>query len=545
MAARRKSSSQGSTTQQLPLTTGADVASSSDAPKEGLLATNHLNLLFMLSLGMVPAPSGFGKKYYRDSLGTYPGWVPLFVRKVFGPAVDLAQEEASHLRSCLARIRLTDLSGPVMALRDGKAIRINFPDEASGSDEVILVPAPLPTHWIEEIIFPSREDKAACEADARDYSNVPLEDFKRAARKREFTGTKRSSWPPQADIAERDADLAVPLAAGGIMAMLYQVANRGDLAVNACAAAFDPGSASEVVARDSLLARLPEWQRSGGRSVDENSIPAAPDTAEVRTWQRQLFWGIAGRLAEANSRQESIGSKEAVLEQLREGSAGLSDKVKQKVLDFKGALEGLAGFGAIGPREMFQKYPTPFSRSLALLFLRQDCDELLAFEDDILTEGDWLAAAILFGARSGWQGLPLGLREIPGLTPAVSHRMAAMAHRTAETGISLGPSVHRCRPLRELLQAEGEWTPRHRDAAAELARKRGWDCVRTEIVLPTGQYDLIVERKGIRIVMPGQDPPVVTKVDREGFFKHLARDRTSGELEADVRKRLRSGTKNS
>ena len=545
MATRRKSSSQGSTTHQLPLTAGADVAARSDAPKEGLLATNHLNLLFMLSLGMVPAPSGFGKKYYRDTLATYPGWVPLFVRKVSGPAIELAQEEASHLRPCLARIRLTDLSGPVMALRDGKAIRINFPDEANGSDDVILVPAPLPTHWIEELIFPSREEKAACEADARDYRNVPLEDFKRAARKREFTGTKRSPWPPQADIAERNADLAVPLAAGGIMAMLYQVANRGDLAVNACVAAFDPDSASEMVARDSLLARLPEWQRSGDGAVDANSIPTTPDTADVRTWQRQLFWDVVGRLAQANSGHESRGSKEAVLEQLGQGSEALNDKVKQKVREFKGALEGLAGFGAIGPREMFERYPTPFSRSLALLFLREDCDELLAFEDDMLTEADWLAAAILFGARTGWQGLSLGLREIPGLTPAVSHRMAALAHRAAETEISLGPCVERCRPLRELFHADAQWTARYRDAAAGLARERGWDCVRTEIVLPAGQYDLIVEAKGIRLVLPGQDPPVVTKVDREGFFKHLARDRTSGDLESAVRKRLGSGTKNS
>ena len=544
MATRRKSSHRAST-QQLPLSASADVASRSAAPTEGLLATNHLNLLFSLSIGMVPDPSGFGKKYYRDSLETCPGWVPLFVRRAFGPAIELAQEEASHLRPCLARIRLTTLSGPVMALRDGKVIRINFPGESNGSDEVILVPVPLPTHWIEEIIFSSKEDKAACEVDARDYSNVPLLDFKRAVRKREFTGAKRSSWPPPADIEERDADFAVPLAAGGIMAMLYQVANRGDLAVSVCAAAFDPDSASETVARDSLLARLPEWQRVGGRLVDEKPIPAAPDTAEVRMWQRQLFWGIVRRLAQANSGQESIGSKEAVLEQLGEGSEGLSDKVKQKVLDFKGALEGLAGFGSIGPREMFERYPTPFSRSLALLFLREDCDGLLAYEDDILTERDWLAAAILFGARSGWQDRPLALGDMPGLTPAVSHRMAALAHRTAESGISLGPSVERCRPLRELFQMEAEWTPRHRDAAAELARKRGWDCVRTEIVLPTGQYDLIVERKGIRIVMPGQDPPVVTKVDREGFFKHLARDRTSGELEALARKRLGSGTKNS
>ena len=540
MATKRKMSTQPST-QQLALTAGTDASSRVDAAPQGLLATNHLNLLFMLSIGMVPAPSGFGNKYYRDALGTYPGWVPLFTGKVFGPALDLAKEEAAHLRPCLARVRLTDLAGPVMALRDGKAIRINFPDEANGSEEVIFVPAPLPTHWIEEIQFPAKEERVACETDARDYSNVPLQEFKLIARKREFTSVSRSPWPPQVDIAERRADLAVALAAGGVMGMLFQVGNRGDLAVSACAAGFDPESASETVSNDPLLSRLPEWRGTGRVLADEGADRAA--TAEVRTWQRQLFWSIVGRLAQAHSGQESIGSKEAVLEQLAEGSTGLNDKVKQKVLDFKEALEGLAGFGSLGPRDMFERYPTPFSRSLALLFLREDCDDLLDFKDNTLTEGDWLAAAILFGARSGWQGLPVTLRDISGLAPAVSHRMAVLAHRIAGSGISLGPDVARCRPLREMFQAEAEWPAKYREAAAELSRECDWDCVRTEIVLAPGQYELLVERKGIRIVVPGQDPPVTTRVDREGFLKHLARARMSTDLESRVRMRLGSGTK--
>ncbi len=542
MATKRKMSAQAST-QQLALTAGTDASSRADAPTAGLLATNHLNLLFMLSIGMVPAPSGFGQKYYQDALGTYPGWVPLFTGKVFGPALDLAKEEAAHLRPCLARVHLTDLAGPVMALRDGKAIRINFPDEANGSEEVIFVPVPLPTHWIEEIQFPTKEEKVACEADARDYSNVPLQEFKLIARKREFTSVSRSSWPPQVDIAERHADLAVPLAAGGVMGMLFQVGNRGDLAVSACAAAFDPDSASETVSSDPLLSRLPEWRGTGRVLADEGADRAA--TAEVRTWQRQLFWSIVARLAQAHSGQESIGSKDAVLEQLAEGSTGLNDKVKQKVLEFKGALEGLASFGSLGPREMFERYPTPFSRSLALMFLREECDDLLDFEDDTLTEGDWLAAAILFGARSGWQGLPVTLRDVPGLAPAVSHRMAALAHRIAGSGISLGPGVARCRPLREMFQAEAEWSAKYREAAAELSRECDWDCVRTEIVLPVGEYELAVERKGLRIVLRGPDPPVATRVDREGFLKHLARARMSTEQESTARMRLGSGTRNS
>ena len=47
-------------------------------PQEWYLVTNHLNLLYMLSAGLVMEPSGFGEKYYTDSLEDAPGEVPLF-----------------------------------------------------------------------------------------------------------------------------------------------------------------------------------------------------------------------------------------------------------------------------------------------------------------------------------------------------------------------------------------------------------------------------------------------------------------------------------
>ena len=64
---------------------------------------------------------------------------------------------------------------------------------------------------------------------------------------------------------------------------------------------------------------------------------------------------------------------------------------------------------------------------MILFFLRRDCADLLEFDDDRLNEADRLAAAVLFGLRDGWLGLPLRLRAVPGLSAAVSYRMARMA----------------------------------------------------------------------------------------------------------------------
>jgi len=48
-------------------------------PKTGILVTNHLNLMYMLAAGLLMPPSGFGGKYYGDTLAAFPGWLPVFV----------------------------------------------------------------------------------------------------------------------------------------------------------------------------------------------------------------------------------------------------------------------------------------------------------------------------------------------------------------------------------------------------------------------------------------------------------------------------------
>ena len=51
------------------------------APVSGLLVTNHLNLMYMLAAGLLMPPAGFDGRYYSDTLGCFPGWIPLFVGK--------------------------------------------------------------------------------------------------------------------------------------------------------------------------------------------------------------------------------------------------------------------------------------------------------------------------------------------------------------------------------------------------------------------------------------------------------------------------------
>ena len=155
----------------------------------GLLVTNHLNLLYMLSAGLVLPPAGFGDKYYQDTLGSFPGWIPLFVEKVSRRAIDYSTREAGHLKPVLVEVALGGLSGQVFAYgeygEDGTR-ELRFPEQLHGTEQVIFVPAPLPTSWIKSIVYPSVDDKRFCEADAKDFGNVPIADFKGRANKTLF-----------------------------------------------------------------------------------------------------------------------------------------------------------------------------------------------------------------------------------------------------------------------------------------------------------------------------------------------------------------------
>ena len=212
------------------------------APASGLLVTNHLNLLYMLAAGMVMPPSGFGGKYYQDTLDYCPGWIPLFLdKRLPADALKLSTSEAPHLKPVVVAMDLTGLSGTMAAFGTEGPRELRFPDELDGSESILLIPAPLPTSRVTHIAFPSPGDKRAVETEAVDFANVPLQHFKRKTMKTLFSKPSDKPWPPTQGPAERAAPLQAPLAGGGIMAMLFQFAHPGRPLGGSVPQRFRPG----------------------------------------------------------------------------------------------------------------------------------------------------------------------------------------------------------------------------------------------------------------------------------------------------------------
>ena len=509
------------------------------APDWGLLVTNHLNLMYMLAAGLVMPPAGFGDKYYRDTLECFPGWVPLFIGKVPSEAIESTTKEAGHLKPVIVQFRLSGLSGRVVALADDGVGELDFPDRFTGTERVLLVPAPLPVSRIASITFRSVGDKRACEADAKDFGNVPLEDFKpRRFGKALFARAPSAQWPPAAGPAERAVPLQHPLAAGGVMAMLLRFANLGEQAVRACRVAFDPDDGAPRPAEDHpILAGLGSWIEEGAAS-----LPEFPDSERDRVGlqnasQARLFWEAVERLVAWRDAGRTGSAEHVLIDHLAAAADGLDPRLQGGVRKLHGTLESLTGLADATAGELFERHDTPLAHAMTLFFLRRDCADLHDYASDRLSEPDRLAAAILFGVRDGWLSLPLRLRGGRELSDAVSHRMARLSHRIAGTGLELGEAPPRVRPLRELFGDGSTWRSREKSAAQALAKARKWDCVHTRISLGAGEYRLVVKAGSTYIEVPGE-PRISPEVDRERFFESLAGARLDYATEAKIRKAL-------
>ena len=500
------------------------------------LATNQLNLMFMLAGGLVTGPRGFGRKYFLDPLAVAPGWIPLFAERIPTGALAQATSEGSHLLGIAAEIHLGALRGPIRALDgQGQLRELQWPDAASGDERILFIPAPLPVGWLKAILFSSKEVRAAVREQATDYGNVTIDTYRQLIKATLFRSEPGASWPIEGlTMPDRDQSPQQVSAIGAVQALLVGLGNHGNALVEAARLLADSAGTASVQADDPLLRAVRQWADGAG----------APGEGEVQTRILiRTLGAIVGTRADADSGTGAScppDTHQVVLDTLDEERQRLTEPKRQEALTrLIDDLKGLLGLGDSTTSELLKRHSRPLSRGLILFFLRQHCDDLLVMARDqpLLTDQDLVVAAALFGARSGWMGLPQALRGIPGLTAATTHRMAAMAHRDQGSGLELGPTPPRVRPLLELLQpGQSGWTKRQRDGALRLARGLNWQGVlQTRISLGKGDYRLQVDGRGAHLLIDGDVKAVNTEVDSGLLFKSLAKAAIPPKLEADVR----------
>lgn len=485
-----------------------------------LLATNHLNALYMLAAGMVMGPAGFAGKHYHDPSSEFPGLIPVFRNGVPEAAVQQAVSEKKHLRPCIAEIDLAGLAGPArLVSHDGVVTAGALPFGNDSETGALIVPAPLPLTLVKRLMFRSSADLKEFETAARNFANIDLTGLNIEVSERCFSSVPPMVWPLPRQPDEHvqvvvDQPPARGAAIGGGLAMLYQLANRSDLCCSAFRIACGAGTAVdyEAVQRDPVLAELAPWVESG--------CPRPESPA-----QAQLFWGAVQAVVSARlsgSAERPVDSVLGYLEgQLTESQeTGHQPRLERLISDMRSTF-GLGG-GTIS--RLFEQHKGTLSRPLLLFCLRERCVDLLEFSHTDMKDEELVLAAILFGVRDAWIGMPVELRTPMGLARFVEHRMFEAEGSQRGVRLSLEPAPPRPIPLRELLtRSEGAWNEARSASLADVVDRLGWrDCIVSRIRLSQGQYRLNVSADGIEVVARGSIRPPVVEIDRTGLLKKIS-----------------------
>ncbi|MCC6143885.1 MAG: hypothetical protein IT368_08765 [Candidatus Hydrogenedentes bacterium] len=484
-----------------------------------LLATNHQNMAYMLTTGLLTGPAGFGGKYYRDASGDFPGWLPVFRGAVPAEAIRSAVSEGKTLQPCIAEVDIGVLRGAVRWFaRDGALTgEVTLPGVIDVEVGALLLPTPMPADAVKRLWFGSEEARRAFERVAATDPTIALDGLSLQFTWPPSAAPSPIAWPPAAakeEAAAADSPPARGQAIGGVLAMLYHLANRSDLlgAVYRIAAGERrPGDAA-IIQRDPVLKELPEWLAGGGLSKD------AAETA-------RLYWGAADALVQARLIGPTPNAIDAVLGYLESPQAYAAAPTRQSSLSkLTIAMRDAFGMSKGTNTELLRSHPGSLSRPLLLLCLRERCIDLLEFANPELKDEEVALAAILFGIRDGWRKLPKELRLPEPLARHVIGRMFEVEQwQRGSSALALSSPPPRPKTLRELIQDDGTWTGPRQAAFVKFAGKHKWDeCVVTRITLPEGSYQLTISQKRLDLTFASSLVAARNEVNKVGILARIA-----------------------
>jgi len=482
------------------------------------LPSNHQNLLFMLGSGLITGPKGFeyggDSKYYKDALSQCPGWIPLYRKHIPDIARSMSIEESPNLVSVIAGLNLNDYQGDVYTFNEADGWELVPFESLSEEYNLVLVPAPLPASWIVNILFQKTEDKDFLINASKDFANIDISEMKYSVKKLSVSAQNADEYDFNSFSKASESDIQIDLteraqAIGGIVAMLYQFANRSDLCtqifLKICTILLHSSECEDAYSlntNDHIIKWLPYWLAGKGNS-----------TEDMRT---SFFFGL---LEDIIKNRKSHAKHELTSNALwYVNNSKETDAIRDSWRSFPKFIEELSR-PSLTIIEQFEKFKGTISHALLLFFQREDCGELLEFPDQnplvSLNDSDIIAAALLFGAREGWLGLAKEHKQ--RIYKWTTSLMALEAHQQDKPILRI--SVSEPNPLRMLFIGDA-WNKNEKYALA-AARECKWDeCIlQTMIKLPKSYC---VENGFL--VLPGdiKDSAIKSKIDRELFLKRLS-----------------------
>lgn len=509
------------------------------------MVTNHLNLCYMLTSGLILPSTGFGDKYYRDPLQVFPGYIPLFRDPLPGTAIEMATKEAGHLIPVAAPIDLKGLEGKIAAIDlQGRLTKeLDYPEGLTGNEAVLLIPAPLPVTRMMRLNFETQAAIQKFKKQIKEYSNVSIDNLSLKPLKKLFkdngTGGQTSlldtPWY-SAGTLERKTVLDLPLAAGGLMGLTFHLADKNGSSMSAFDHAFCNVQTSG-----------PDEDRPGFTDRPLSWLVTGQQPPEGRTLTEKLFWSMMREVADqstlpgGNARDRAMDFLENQCMEWPDVAADQRLKTPLEVLTRD--LDGLdRGNCDLTRSQLFERHSKPFSRAVILFFLHRDNPGLIEGNSDLLNLDDILAANLLVCAHRGWLGLSTEMKQGIVLETAVTHTMATLSHTLSDSALSLGPRPEPPVPFFRLFaKADGQWNTNQKKAALFLAKAQKWDhCIATSISLGNGEYQLKSTTGGVTIVLEGLEKGISHDIHEKEFLTALTRNPIPEKQYLEARKLMAS-----
>ena len=527
---------------------------------EWRFATNHLNLLMMLAMGMISEPKAIGKKYAQDSLSIHPGFLPLFPKPMPKSVLNYSVEQHPDLlKACILSFNKNKLGQWLNLLPHTKVPAWNGQNlqwldmlqDDFNQIICVLIPTPLPIALIEKIMFQHKEDLQAYTNRLDDTNNV-IQHIPTTVTGTEFKTIKRTevvsvenlkrSLPPIASSAEnqpltmdnsslqanRDVpttplanqantevvenDLSkhnIPLASfanacGATLAYLSWLANT-NLKTNELLTSIKTDSVETL--QDSLLKDIGLWLTHNGNYHSQSMT-------------NESFLLLMTAIISQKSNPQFASTKDIILDQLQQIA-----RRSEASLEFITDLTSLATFPSETVLSLFGKHTKPFARSVILFFSQPDITSLWHVNQSVQFKGHMilddmtiLLATLLFAVSDGWLSLSTEVKTYANNSLTIANIMAQIAH-----GTSLAQDNHYLSQFNlSLLQTllEENWKPAHNNLAIAIAKQYAWQCVSTKISLPKNTQ-LTVEKGQVCVNFEGDDYKLITDVDKQRFFGYL------------------------
>ena len=364
-------------------------------------STNTENLKMIIAQGLISAPDGF-KKYYKDTLEFWPGYIPLFKNNIQKDILDYSVSETEGLQPCLIEIDLSTITGSAKFIGNNQPIDFEITNLEKVEHTLIFILAPLPISSISKIILKTKDDKKTFENDSKLYSNVPLIDLTLSfsiADQKIFNGNSSIDTYHYIDNFKNiqfnnvdNLNYNKVYAYGGFLSNLFYFAKNGTISNKV----FESCVSQSNIPKDKEYSNIMQY------FYEENSKEVGG-----------FYIKIIDILIKSND------SKEEIIQFLQSNEK--TEHIAKKLLNFESISDKPVS-------EELREAKTLFGKALLMLFLREDSEALMEYYLDIFKEEDYIIFAMLFGIRDKFIKIPKFLREFNGLQKYITSKMANYAH---------------------------------------------------------------------------------------------------------------------